>query len=100
MAQHSTARSARSFLNQDLSRLEDILQADVLTISGPIRQIDAQLISDFYRLVEASQGVIRSARGANYNLSHPFDSKVVPTDLDPDLDPSQIEKRPSKLKQT
>ena len=37
MAQHSTARSARSFLNQDLSRLEDILQADVLTISGPIR---------------------------------------------------------------
>lgn len=63
-------------------------------------KVDAQLISDFYRLVEASQGVIRSERGANYNLSHPLDSKVVPTDLDPDPDSSQIEKSPSKLKQT
>ena len=36
MAQHSTARSTRSLLNQDLGRLEDILQADVLTIFGPI----------------------------------------------------------------
>ena len=37
MAQHSTSGSIRSLLNQDLRMLEDILQADVLTISGPIR---------------------------------------------------------------
>ena len=43
-------------------------------------KIDAQLISDFYRLVDASQGAIRSGQGANYGLSHPLDSKVVPTD--------------------
>lgn len=36
MAQHSTVRSTRSLLNQALRMLEDILQADVLTISGPI----------------------------------------------------------------
>ena len=61
-------------------------------------KVDAQLISDFYRLIEASKGVIRSARGANYNLSHPFDSKVVPTDLDQDRDPSQVQKNPSDAK--
>ena len=49
-------------------------------------KIDAQLISDFYRLVDALQGAIRGGRGANYGLSHPLDSKVVPTD-----DPSQTE---------
>ena len=43
-------------------------------------KIDAQLISDFYRLVDASQGAIRGGRGANYSLSHPLDSKIVPTD--------------------
>ncbi len=59
-------------------------------------KVDAQLVSDFYRLVDASQGVIRSARGANYSLSHPLDSKVMPTDLD--QDPSQIEKNPSEAK--
>ena len=36
MAQHLTVPSTRSLLNQDLRMLEDILQADVLTISGPI----------------------------------------------------------------
>ena len=61
-------------------------------------KVNAQLISDFYRLVEASQGVIRSGRGANYSLSHPLDSKVVPTDLD--RDSSQIENSPTKAKQT
>ena len=61
-------------------------------------KVNIQLISDFYRLVEASQGVIQSGKGANYRLSHPFDSKVVSTDLD--QDPGQIEKGPSKLKQT
>ena len=61
-------------------------------------KVDAQLISDFYGLVEASQGVIQSGKGANYSLSHPLDSKVVPTDLD--QDPGQIENSPSKLKQT
>lgn len=61
-------------------------------------KVDAQLVSDFYRLVETSQGVIQSGKGANYRLSHPLDSKVVPTDLD--QDPDQIEKSPSKLKQT
>ena len=59
-------------------------------------KVDAELISDFYRLVEGLQGVIRGARGANYRLSHPLDSKVVPTDLD--QDPSQIEKSPSEAK--
>lgn len=61
-------------------------------------KVDAQLVSDFYRLIDASQGVIRSGRGANYGLSHPLDSKVVPTDRD--QDPDQIEKSPSKVKQT
>ena len=60
-------------------------------------KVDAQLISDFYRLVEASQGVIQSGKGANYYLSPPLDSKVVPTDLD--QDPDQIQKSPSKAKQ-
>ena len=61
-------------------------------------KVDAQLVSDFYRLIDASQGVIRSGRGANYGLSHPLDSKVVPTDLDQDS--SQIENSPTKVKQT
>lgn len=61
-------------------------------------KVDAQLISDFYRLVEASQGVIQSGKGANYRLSHPLDSKVVPTDLDPDQDSSQIQKNSSDVK--
>ena len=56
-------------------------------------KVDAQLLSDFYRLVEASQGVIRSGRGANYGLSHPLDSKVVPSD-----DPSQPEEDMKKVK--
>ncbi len=56
-------------------------------------KIDAQLVSDFYRLVDASLGAIRSGRGANYNLSHPLDSKVVPTD-----DPSQTEEDMKKVK--
>ena len=61
-------------------------------------KVDAQLVSDFYRLVEASQGVIQSGGGANYSLSHPLDSKVVPTDLDQDS--SQIENSPTKVKKT
>lgn len=43
-------------------------------------KVDAQLVSDFYRLVDASQGIIRGGRGANYGLSHPLDSKIQPTD--------------------
>ncbi len=126
----------KDILNQDLSRLENILQADVLTIFGPILpglekiikesieriqnhrdriaivldtvggivddatiennpKIDAQLISDFYRLVDASQGVIRGGRGANYSLSHPLDSKVVATD-----DPRQNEEDLKEVKKT
>lgn len=60
-------------------------------------KIDAQLVSDFYYLVEASQGIIQSRKGANYNLSHPLDSKVVPT-THPDQDSSQIKKNPSETK--
>ena len=56
-------------------------------------KIDAQLVSDFYRLVDASHGAIRSGRGANYGLSHPLDSKVVPTD-----DPNQTEEDMKKVK--
>lgn len=56
-------------------------------------KVDAQLLSDFYRLVDASKGVIRSGRGSNYGLSHPLDSKVVPTD-----DPSQTEEDMKKVK--
>ncbi|MCY3551492.1 MAG: hypothetical protein OXH39_13610 [Candidatus Poribacteria bacterium] len=65
---------------------------DVETIENNPK-IDAQLVLDFYRLVEASQGVIRSGRGANYSLSHPLDSKVVPTD-----DPNQTEEDMKKVK--
>ena len=53
-------------------------------------KIDAQLISDFYRLVDAAQGAIRDGRGATYGLSHPLDSKIVPTD------PTQIEEGQNK----
>lgn len=42
-------------------------------------KIDTELISDFYRLVEASGGMIQGGRGANYGLSHPFGSNEVPT---------------------
>ena len=58
-------------------------------------KVDAQLISDFYRLVDASQGAIRGGRGANYGLSHPLDSKVVPTD-----DPRQNEEGLKEVKKT
>ena len=58
-------------------------------------KVDAQLISDFYRLVDASQGAIRSGRGANYSLAHPLDSKVVPID-----DPNQTEEGVKKVKKT
>lgn len=61
-------------------------------------KVDAQLVLDFYRLIEASQGVIRSGQGANYGLSHPLDSKVVPTDRDQDS--RQIENSPMKIKET
>lgn len=43
-------------------------------------KVDTQLLSDFYRLVEASKGVIQRARGANYRLSHPLGSNEVPAD--------------------
>ena len=56
-------------------------------------KVDAQLISDFYRLVDASQGAIQGGRGANYSLSHPLDSKVVPTD-----DPTQTEEDMKEVK--
>ena len=59
-------------------------------------KVDAQLVSNFYRLVEVSQGVIQSGKGANYRLSHPLDSKIVPTDLDQDS--NQNEKSPSEAK--
>ena len=53
-------------------------------------KVDAQLVSDFYRLVDASQGFIQGGRGANYSLSHPLDSKIEPTD------PSEYENIPSE----
>lgn len=46
-------------------------------------KVDAQLVSDFYRLVDASKGVIRGARGANYRLSHPLGSNDVPPEAIP-----------------
>ena len=58
-------------------------------------KIDAQLVSDFYRLVDASHGAIQGGRGANYGLSHPLDSKVVPTD-----DPHQNEEDLKEVKKT
>ena len=66
---------------------------DVTIENNP--KVDAQLLSDFYRLVDLSQGAIRGARGANYGLSHPLDSKVVPTE-----DPSQIEEGLKEMKKT
>ncbi|MDE0014838.1 MAG: serine dehydrogenasease [Candidatus Poribacteria bacterium] len=56
MAQHSTARSTRSLLNQDLSSLEDVLQTDVLTIFGPIRP-------GLERIIRESVEGIRYRRG-------------------------------------
>ena len=57
-------------------------------------KVDAQLVSDFYRLVDASKGVVRGARGANYRLSHPLGSNDVPTY------PSQIGKSQRALKKS
>ncbi|MYB96718.1 hypothetical protein F4054_22405 [Candidatus Poribacteria bacterium] len=57
-------------------------------------KVDAKLVSDFYRLVDASKGVIRGARGANYRLSHPLGSNDVPTDS------NQIGKSLSEVKKT
>ena len=66
---------------------------DAATIeSNP--KVDAELLSDFYRLVDASQGVIRGARGANYRLSHPLGSNDVPTES------SQIGESRSSVKKT
>lgn len=42
-------------------------------------KVDAKLLSDFYRLVDASGGAIQRARGARYRLSHPLGSNDVPT---------------------
>ena len=42
-------------------------------------KVDAELLSDFYRLVDASGGAIQRARGARYRLSHPLGSNDVPT---------------------
>ncbi|RKU08617.1 hypothetical protein C6503_22760 [Candidatus Poribacteria bacterium] len=58
-------------------------------------KVDAQVISDFYRLVDAAKGAIRGGRGANYGLSHPLDSKVVPTD-----DPRRDEESLKEVKKT
>lgn len=38
-------------------------------------KIDAKRLSDFY---QSSDGVIQRGKGANYNLSHPLGSNVVP----------------------
>ena len=46
-------------------------------------KIDTQLLSDHHRLTEASKGVPKRKRGANYRLSHPFRSNDVPTDAIP-----------------
>ncbi len=46
-------------------------------------KIDTQLLSDYHRLTEASKGVSKRKRGANYRLSHPFGSNDVPTDAIP-----------------
>lgn len=57
-------------------------------------KVDAQLVSDFYRLVDASKGVVRGARGANYRLSHPLGSNDVPTHS------NQIEKNLDEAKKS
>ena len=46
-------------------------------------KVDTQLLSDYYRLVDASKGVFRRGRGANYRLSHPFGSNDVPIEAIP-----------------
>ena len=46
-------------------------------------KIDTELLSDYHRLVDASKGIIKRKRGANYRLSHPFGSNDVPPDAIP-----------------
>lgn len=55
---------------------------DVTTIENNPK-IDTQLLSDYHRLTEASKGVPKRKRGANYRLSHPFGSNDVPPDAIP-----------------
>ena len=57
-------------------------------------KIDTQLLSDYHRLVDASKGVPKHKRGANYRLSHPFGSNDVPTDAIPIGRRRDIIKRP------
>lgn len=58
------------------------LNVDTATIKKNTKA-DAQLVSDFYRLVDASGGAIQRARGAKYRLSHPLGSNDVPTNAFP-----------------
>ena len=68
---------------------------DVTTIENNPK-IDTQLLSDYHRLTEASKGVPKRKRGANYRLSHPFRSNDVPTDAIPIGRRRDIIKKPKR----
>lgn len=64
-------------------------------ILGRNPKIDRQLLAEYERLVDNSKGAIRAKKpGADYHLSHPFGSNVVPTD------PREIGKRLSDVRRS
>lgn len=75
MSKKTTKKNNKTskFLNRNI---------DAATIKKNAK-VDAQLLSDFYRLVDASGGAIQRARGAKYRLSHPLGSNDVPTNAIP-----------------
>ena len=73
--------------------VKSLYSSDVATIKKNPK-VDTELLSDYHRLVNASKGVIRRRRGANYRLSHPFGSNDVPTDAIPIGRRRDLVKRP------
>ena len=85
----TSAKSSRNNVEKTLSSN----RVDVATIENNPK-IDTQLLLDYHRLVDASKGVTKRKRGANYRLSHPFGSNDVPSDAIPIGRRRDIIKRP------
>lgn len=73
-----TTSKSKKPTKQSVKKSRSINQnIDEATIKKNVK-VDVQLLSDFYRRVDASRGAIQRARGAKYRLSHPLGSNDVP----------------------
>ena len=66
--EHQTSRA-----NTEETIREERKIDDFIITKNP--KIDAKRLSDFY---QSTDGVIQRGKGANYNLSHPLGSNVIP----------------------